>query len=552
MNNRISAFSLSVFWITCLCSFAGVSICSAAEQSDLMHDVKPFVFLEQFISKGNFNSTPEQSKKHDQTSGVSQDDVSSSKTLERPFSYVQPTLYPQQPFELVVRIYVKDLSDENTELNPFLISKRYQRGQTPILFLSWGDDSSLPKAIRPLQRFSAWLKTIPQSNVGFCINGITNVFLEPIWFLPEPKRVTVKYVKTGNDVASKDQKDEADKETASNNETENVVEEKYLMYEISRQFIAESVGEYSFPSAELKGTFIDLDANGNFITSQADVKSEPLNFKISAVPTGNRPANYVGLSGVFDWNITLSPRETKVGDPLTLTITIFGEGSIENAKAPDLSLNKQITENFKTYPPTEEILDSACRYTYLIRVKKVGEIMFPELNVSYFNYELGEYVSLRQPPIPLKIEPRTDISENDSSDAMTRNVAPQRKQIRTKTFAEKIFSVFSGGYDDNLEVSQNGMFSIFTSPKGANNRRVDATFYFSVIATLLGLYCLLYVIVTIVRFSISRNANSIDTIISKIGEQVESTKKLFAENKLYEGCVATQNTLINFIAIVEN
>jgi len=54
-------------------------------------------------------------------------------------------------------------------------------------------------------------------------------------------------------------------------------------------------------------------------------------------------------------------------------------------------------------PPTEEITDQSCTYTYTIRPQNSGAIVFPPISISVFDVNTERFVSLQSLPISLDI-----------------------------------------------------------------------------------------------------------------------------------------------------
>ncbi|MDD3585677.1 MAG: BatD family protein [Thermoguttaceae bacterium] len=297
------------------------------------------------------------------------------------------SVYPMTPFDITLSIFIRALPGEYADLNP--VRALVDQIAPSVLAIPWVEDGSLPKGLVPNQDWQTWVANYRSDSGGFRINNIRSnspfdfgmSFFDNgpsfIVFLPEGKKTTLK-----------------------NKEGKN---EDYWQYDFTRSFFAESPGTFSFDAASIKGAFAQksesrvLSVNNVYATSNAVVVT------VKDVPEENCPDDYVGALGQFTWNAALTPHSGRVGEAFTLTMTLSGKGSVLNAKEPKLDKIAAITENFKIYPPTEEIKDNTVCFTWSIRPTRPGKIVFPPVPISYFDVKTEKFVSLKSQPVPLEI-----------------------------------------------------------------------------------------------------------------------------------------------------
>ncbi|MCK5852480.1 protein BatD [bacterium] len=163
----------------------------------------------------------------------------------------------------------------------------------------------------------------------------------------------------------------------------------------------------SFFGGSIFGNFF-----GNYKTKVVTVKSNPLTFNIKKIPEADKPKNYNGAVGEFSLNASVSPSTIQVGEPVTLTVELSGQGNIDNASVI-LPTN---TANFKIYEP-ETTRDTRVSDGQLIGKRTYKQAMvptsinantIPAISFSYFNVDSGKYVSLQKGPFKLKVEPAPD------------------------------------------------------------------------------------------------------------------------------------------------
>lgn len=87
---------------------------------------------------------------------------------------------------------------------------------------------------------------------------------------------------------------------------------------------------------------------------------------LPAIPPDLPP--YCGLIGDWKWSADLNAESSRVGDPITLKLTITGNGSMETFQAPALEL-----PGFRMYPPETERKKNAIELRYTLIPLKEGE-----------------------------------------------------------------------------------------------------------------------------------------------------------------------------------
>ena len=299
-------------------------------------------------------------------------------------------LYPLQTLEVTLVVQIKGLPGRFAETDPLNV----QLPQPPQLQIPWVANDL--KGFQPTQRLESWLGGF-QARRGFAINNYASSGFSAFGgfgsfgFGDEMfQRNLLQFSNTPRQVTRPD---------AQGNET------TYWEYQFTRTLIPQEFGNYSFGPATLKGGLpVAAPANSSEITEQKlYAVARPKNVTVVDVPQENRPADYIGAFGSFRWDATLSPHQARVGDPMTLTLRLSGQGSTTNVRPINLSANPGVAANFRVHPPTEEMTDQSCTYTYTIRPLNPGMITFPPISVSVFDVNAERFVSLQSLPILLEI-----------------------------------------------------------------------------------------------------------------------------------------------------
>ena len=312
-------------------------------------------------------------------------------------------VYPLQPFTIKLRIAVKGFTGDFSDHNPLLALRGIAM---PALSIPWVNDETLPDGIQASEKWEGWLGGYqdPRNRGGFSVNGIGGrlSFFDdrPLPFLPKANRTTRKD-DDGNDAP-------------------------YWEFEFARKFSSRQLGRFAFGPVSLKGTFVkNVDATGQAETEDVYAIARPLEITVKNPPEEGRPASYTGAIGEFQVATELVPTKAKVGDPMTLTMTIRGQGTLENAVAPDLAKFANVVEQFRIYDkPTGESSENSRQFTYSLRPEASGEISFPAIPFSYFDVKQEKYVTLKTDPIPLSIAVAQQMADNEIAMA----ASPGRKR----------------------------------------------------------------------------------------------------------------------------
>ena len=144
---------------------------------------------------------------------------------------------------------------------------------------------------------------------------------------------------------------------------------------------------------------------GNVQRKPITAISPELQFNVKALPEKGKPQNFTGAIGNFTMDVGAPPRRVEVGEPITLSMTISGEGNFNRVEAPIFPE----TSSWKTYSPTSDYGADSDNYRgkksfeQAIVVKQQGVTAIPSLSFSYFDPAKKEYVTLESEPIPLEL-----------------------------------------------------------------------------------------------------------------------------------------------------
>ncbi|MGL4594992.1 MAG: BatD family protein [Thermoguttaceae bacterium] len=446
-------------------------------------------------------------------------------------------VYPHQFFTVSLIVQLKGLPGDLKNKNPLSVLP-----EPPHLQIPWVDEATqLPKGLLPKQELNAWLSAlnVRGNQRGFALNNYVtggigfddDFFSSPfssglfrrsvLMFSPNPRQIQ-RPDASGTDVT-------------------------YWEYRFTRTFRATEVGTYSFGPVSLKGNLAVADSSSRDGASLQNIYTvaPALSVQVVDVPETNRPDCYIGAFGTFDWSAQIVPQKAKVGEPLTLTLRLNGEGATTYVKPPNLEKMTAITDNFKIYPPSEDVGDKSCVFTYTIRPTKEGTILFPAIPVAVFNVDKEEFQTLESKPITLTIS--------------------SAEQLRTSQTWGPTFGQ-SRLISPELQLSNLGFFANMSEPAGAINQRVSMRLWLTTLIVFVSIYLTLACTLFFVRkwrsdpkWQRNRGAGSralrkLTKIEKQLSQKMSSSDKTQLSNsqltlsELTEVCNNLQNVIFGFIA----
>jgi hypothetical protein len=143
-------------------------------------------------------------------------------------------------------------------------------------------------------------------------------------------------------------------------------------------------------------------------TQQVKVKAPAVELTVKPLPAAGKPRDFSGAVGSFQFSAFGSPRLVKMGDPVTMKLTVTGRGNFDRMDAPML---KDPT-GWRAYPPSSNFAKDdgdaiGIRGTKTFEMAVIPEeakSQMPVFSFSYFDPEAEKYVTLLSEPATLSVE----------------------------------------------------------------------------------------------------------------------------------------------------
>ncbi len=144
---------------------------------------------------------------------------------------------------------------------------------------------------------------------------------------------------------------------------------------------------------------------------------KPQSLIVKPIPIAGRPESFDGAIGQdFEMNVQANRTTVRVGDPITLTISLKGAGNIDKIGLPKLSAEGGMSaKQFRV--PDKEIAgvyrNGEKQFSVSVRVEDEQVDQIPPITLAYFNPETAKYESTRSAAIPLQVMAARVISSSD-------------------------------------------------------------------------------------------------------------------------------------------
>lgn len=194
---------------------------------------------------------------------------------------------------------------------------------------------------------------------------------------------------------------------------------RYLVTEIKTALFPTAPGDLQIGEAKLKCTVDDFSPDAFsrdfffrdfFSRGKTRVLStKPLAVEVLPLPEKEKPANFKGVVGDYSITSSLDKKKIETGQPVTLTVTISGNGNVkalQEVALPDLP-------EFKHYETLSSLNVSKENYTVsgsktfkTILIPQVpGKLKIPGVSFSFFNPRKKRYETKSTAPLYLEATP---------------------------------------------------------------------------------------------------------------------------------------------------
>ena len=193
----------------------------------------------------------------------------------------------------------------------------------------------------------------------------------------------------------------------------------YFTYRLQKVFRPTRAGVQTIPAVLVKATLpTQIDARGRALHSEdIVVSSQPFSVEVHPVPSAGQPASFSGGVGHFRLEATATPTALKVGDPLTLSITVQRQGDSLLETVLPLRLQNQpaLIQDFKihTDPPAVQTTEDAKTFTYTLRPRHADVRAIAPIEMAYYDPDRARFQVLHSDPVPLQVQDASTLAASE-------------------------------------------------------------------------------------------------------------------------------------------
>ena len=139
---------------------------------------------------------------------------------------------------------------------------------------------------------------------------------------------------------------------------------------------------------------------------EMSVNAPALEIQVSPLPVEGRPDSFSGAIGKFEFAAQGTPDRVKLGEPVSMTLTIKGSGNFDRIGQPPLAE----PEGWTAYSAKQKFDDGGSGGTEGVKTFELPvtptakKSTMPVFAFSYFDPEAAQYVTLKSAPAPLSVE----------------------------------------------------------------------------------------------------------------------------------------------------
>lgn len=136
------------------------------------------------------------------------------------------------------------------------------------------------------------------------------------------------------------------------------------------------------------------------------VEVQPTKVRVKELPQG-KPASFYGVVGQFSMTSSISAKEVKANEAITLKVNVAGSGNMKLIRNPDIKFpdafdvyDPKVINNFKT---SSAGLTGNKSVEFMFIPRHSGSYEIPSVEISYFDPRQNSYKTLRTPVYKIQV-----------------------------------------------------------------------------------------------------------------------------------------------------
>lgn len=197
--------------------------------------------------------------------------------------------------------------------------------------------------------------------------------------------------------------------------------EQVIQYMMRAEALLPTDGKLSDPGNRPGSPFNDpffrrfgLQFNPDMQYQRLELRTPELALDIKPLPENGRPESFSGAIGRFSLKAFPDANEVRVGDPVTLTLSVVGRGNFDRIGPPPVAPGDpawQVFDPETTFESSDPLgYAGEKRFTYTLVPGEAGISEVPPIAFAYFDPESEAYEVLSTGPIPVRVQPNPGLT----------------------------------------------------------------------------------------------------------------------------------------------
>lgn len=202
--------------------------------------------------------------------------------------------------------------------------------------------------------------------------------------------------------------------------------------------------------------FNDPFFGGQSQSKEIRLATQPIDLSVKTLPPYNGPHVFSGLVGSFEIQAEIGKSDLKVGDSVTLTVKISGQGHLRNFSLPEINWpNVKVYDDQPTF--TLKTLGAKLLATKIFKKALVptqaGTLILPPITLTYFDPLSNSYQKAQSQEFHLNVQP----GETSNPTLVGSDQQPQQQPKAIKVVGDDIMPIRTtvGWTEKNLNPLEN-------------------------------------------------------------------------------------------------
>jgi hypothetical protein len=139
-----------------------------------------------------------------------------------------------------------------------------------------------------------------------------------------------------------------------------------------------------------------------------EVATRPVDIEVLPFPDEGKPADFTGLVGQFNMDVSVDKQSVKTNEAITLKVRYTGQGNVRTLPKPEIVL----PADFEKYEPKVnenvnrqgDVISGSKSYEYVLIPRFPGQQRIPSVRLSYFDPQNRRYKTVTCPEILISVQ----------------------------------------------------------------------------------------------------------------------------------------------------